>query len=633
MAITRLLSPPPAPRILTWDLEWLPNKLEITIAGLYDGRHYRAFKNLRSFIDHVLSRRYRGAYFFAHYGGRFDAVFLVQAIRLIYPRIRVSAIFKGASAVLIELSDGRGVWRFADSQFLFKAPLADIGNSVGIVKPDCPFDAPWPQLRDRNEADCQILYAALDRAAHALAELGSTLSFTLASTALRLFRVRYLSEDIPTSGVHNEEIRPGYVASRVENFRERALHGYLYDVNSSFPYSQMVAPLPGRHLKTNREIGELSIVKARVSVPPMWLPPLPARVGGSIYFPTGEWEGWYCREDLELLEEFGGKVLRVDVAHHYEPWDDIGGFVRDIYRLRLRDAGDPFRKEFWKIMMNAGVYGKLGERGEREKILFAPERLACPHPGAPHESIPGRPSCMRRVGPAIWAVKEDDHLPHTHLPVPIVTTARSRALLARYARQAEELAYVDTDCVASKTRFESSSDIGRLKFECEYRDARFVRPKLYTYEKTEITERDVEKAAALLKKRGIAGDPLKEAAYVVKAKGFPRMLREEFDYLTGTEPALPPGRLEIRQFDGLRKTMMRVGLEPREGVILKGLYRECAVCESAVSEDLCADHPDAHVILGHQKRPKRCATPDGSRPWAVEELFEKPYRGSRGNQG
>ena len=629
MALTRIVKRPPSMRILTWDLEWHPGSLEITIAGLYDGKAYRAFRDIRGFLEHILGRRYKGAYLFAHFGGRFDGVFLLRELRRYFPHLPLYVIMNGSSAVMIEVRcDGYPI-RFCDSQFLFKQSLEDMGESLGMEKGECPFYPPplttkqWLELRTYNEQDCRILWHGLDRAAHALESLGSTLSFTLASTALRLFRVRYLSEDIPTSSVHNREIRPGYIASRVEDYRRVSMWGKHYDINSSFPHSQM-SPLPGRHLTTDRTIGDMTIAHVRVRVPERWLPPLPVRHGNSIYFPTGEFDAWYCTDDLILLEEMGGAVLEVYRAHHYEPWNDISEFVRDIYNLRLKAADDPFLSNFWKITMNAGVYGKLGERGDKEKIVLGLKRLKCPHNGE-HEQIPGRPTCIRRVANGVWAILEPGDPKHTHIPVPLVTTARSRARITRFASRAEGLAYCDTDGISSQSTFESSTALGELKLEYEYVDGIFPRCKMYSVTRTTpIKDRERVKMAKWLKKRGINDvDQEQEVRHLVKAKGFPRLLRREFEYLVGTDPTIGAGSISARQFDSLRKTMVRSGHEPAEGMIAKGLYRVCGECDTPTGGDPCEDHPDSPLLAAHASRPKRESLGDSdSRPWRFDELSE-----------
>src|SRR6185503_2130662 len=134
--LSRITSPLRAMRVLTWDLEWDPKTLQLTVAGLYDGdepkgRRYRSFLNIESFLRHILTRRYRGAYFFAHYGGRFDVVFLLRELKRLSENFRVQFMFAGSSAMVVRISDGNSSWTLCDSQFTFKESLATMARSIG----------------------------------------------------------------------------------------------------------------------------------------------------------------------------------------------------------------------------------------------------------------------------------------------------------------------------------------------------------------------------------------------------------------------------------------------------------------------------------------------------------------------
>lgn len=594
--LSRIVTPPRAMRILTWDLEWDTETLDLRLAGLYDGRHYRGFFTLDSFLRFVLRPCYSGAYFFAHYGGRFDGVYLHLALRRMSGRLSVEYLTAGSSAVLISVTDGRHRWNFVDSQFLFKESLATMGESIGLPKLDCPFNAPIRQLRDYNERDCVILYRVLDRAAASMAELGSGLSYTIASTGMQLFRRKYLSEDIPTSQNLNDELREGgaYVASRVEPILQYSPSGSHWDINASFPYS-MTSPLPGRFLKTNKRLGECCIARVRVRVPrECYLPPLPTRVGPSIYFPTGEWEGWYSTVDIARLWQSGGRVLKVITAHHFEPFTDFSTFVHDIYRRRKEVIGkDEFLSLWFKKLANS-CYGKTSERPNKERIIMLRdgESARCYH-GGEHDS-PAGPTCVRYAGfPGMYRVRDHREPPHAHLPIAIWTTANSRALLLDYGEKTRGLAYWDTDGFFGDYAGESSKELGALKHEYNYTDGHFLRPKLYSV------------------LRPVPMSP------VVKAKGFPRLTRDDFFRLASGLS------IRTRLFLGIKASLAADG--PSEVYRAKGLFRVCPSCDAACDDSGCWDHPDKSPVAAFRTRPKRRYTADGSEPWDFSDL-SKPWR-------
>jgi hypothetical protein len=592
--IRRLTKPAKQLNYGVYDLEWYPDTLQLRLLGVKLHGRFKAYTDVRDFFLDILTPENSGITLFAHYGGRFDIVHLFSP--LLRAGYRVDCAFSGSAAVRVIVSTSRYSWVFADSQFLFKTSLAALGKSVGLEKGSCSFDAPLPELIEYNERDCDILDKALSRAIELMTILGGQLRFTLASTALDLFRRRYLRQDIPTQRTLNRLFRAAYVASRVEPLRETLSDGHSSDINSSFPYSMKSEPLPGKLLSIDRQIADLCIFEADVTVPECFLPPLPYRHLTSVYFPTGSWRGWYSTPDAALLERCGGRIERVYQSYHFEPQTDLADYVTDVYGLRVKET-DEFWVYFLKILLNA-LYGKFGEREEKERILINPDFTSCPHDGM--HVMDGVSTCMRMIRPGIFAIKDEREIAHCHLPIPILTTARSRALIAHYVMASETPAYLDTDCVWSKTRWPSSKELGQLKYEFAFRNGHFLAPKAYA------AEAWIEKSPCPFcrQERG------PHYCDVVRMKGFPKMSRADFDHLAAG------GSIAVDRFRGPR-TALRIGIGQDSG--FKGLSRVCAIC-GTFTHDTCPAH-GARVIVRSRMLPKRCHLADGSsRPWSVDEL-------------
>lgn len=587
---------PRIPDLYTYDLEWYPQTLQLRMVGFFDGHAYRAFRDVESFFEHVLTGRYHGGRFYAHFGGRFDIVYLLPT--LLRAKYKVELMFSGSSVVRARVERGRYWWDFCDSQFLLKVSLKALGESVGLEKLDCPFDAPWDELEEYNRRDCEILYRALSWSLRLITDLGGELKYTLASTAMHLFRSQFLRAPIVTQRTLNAVVRPAYIASRVEDIRRRSSAGYCYDVNSSFPFSMQVAPLPGDLTVINRKRGDLAIVRAKVKVPDMFLPPLPYRphAGGRIYFPVGEWEGWFASPDLDLLEEAGGRTMIILEAYHFAPRTEFGDYVRTIYPLRQEET-DEFRRYFLKILLNA-LYGKTAERELKEHFIFHPTFTSCPHDGEHIED--GISTCLRRVRPGVIAVREVRAVPHAHVPVAAITTSRSRATLTRAAWRAEQLAYLDTDSIHSVTQYASSSALGDLKFEYAYQEGLFLGPKAYSVAPDEA-----------YRTKAKMGDN----RYMVKMKGFPRMSREQFEGLARGQG------ITFEQFRGPRLALRdgeRGGMKLES--ITKRLHSICTLCGREAKQGTCRDHGADYVSFSSKVQAKRCHEGDSSRPWHVSEL-------------
>lgn len=607
-------------RFLAYDLEWLPptfpgqgsysNGIQVRCAGVYDGNRYRAYHGpgaMQRFLDGELTHRTRGCVYFAHAGGLADVQFVLESIVRRGPDtpFEVSASLAGSSAIIVKVKRGNNVWTFCDSFWLFRTSLRKIGESMGLYKGGgedfrcpgvddrkiriprirdgkrvgtkdvlscghepgtCMFYAPMPLLLEYNQRDCEILWKAIARFENEVLELGGELKHTIASTALRLFRARFLKSTIHTVKSINEDAREAYTASRVEVFAPRSNGpGFSWDINSSFPHS-MLAPAPGNLTRVNRTLpdsGGLYVAQATVNVPHgTSVPPLPYRHDGRVYFPTGTWGGWFTSVDLDYLQEKGGTVLGVSKVYHFEPFTDLADYVSVIYELR-RVENDPFRKLVYKYLLNS-LYGKFAERSEKERILIRPQCTAG----------------LRTIAPGIFAETQDIPVSHTHVPIAAHITALSRRLLGRYIDQARELGrvfYCDTDSVFTDAVMPTSDALGGLKKEKEYTDAVFVAPKLYRCDES------------------------------VRAKGFPSLKRAEFDRMvdevwtdTPFDDRTPKS---VRRMMRIKELWGRGYISPRE--------------------------LDLDKRLALYDRPKRCPVGDSSRPWTVREIQEPWEHGGK----
>lgn len=600
---------------LTYDLEWIPGRMQVRCAGVYDGKRYRSYRGpdaMKRFLRKELSSANRGKVFYAHAGGTHDVQFVLETLvrSNAIEQYSVSAAMAGSSAIIVRIKQGKNVWTFCDSFWLLRGSLREIGASMGLEKGGgdgylcpgtsgrtkvklvphtlnnktkrvvysrkevyvgcghekgtCMFYAPIGELVDYNEQDCRILWEAIRRFETEVLELGGELKHTIASTALRLFRARFLKRAIHTSGVVNEHARESYTASRVEVFRDRAPNGgFSFDINSSFPHS-MLEPAPGNLIRTNRSLtdGGLYLAKASVMVPDMAVPPIPYRHDGRVYFPTGTWDGWFMNTDLDYLQEKGGRVLGVERVYHFEPFTELGDYVSVVYELR-RTETDPFRRLVYKYLLNS-LYGKFAERSLKERILIRPE------------STKG----LRRIVPGIFAELRDVKVNHTHVPVASHITALSRRLLTRYIDDAiatgGTVFYCDTDSVFTDVVMPTSDKLGGMKCEKEFASAVFMAPKLYRTDSN------------------------------VKAKGFSKLNAGEFDTMAR----------EV--WDGV----------PFDERTPKAVNRMLRLKELWAKGKLSPEETTVLKRLALDDRPKRCAIGEGTRPWTVREIRD-PWKGGR----
>lgn len=588
-----------------YDLEWIPGNqtraerhgyvpLQLRVVGTFDGQRYRAYRTIQGFLNGELTTRNSGRWWFAHAGGLADINFVLQYLIDNDRRsnVRIDAAFSGSSAIIVRISRGRHHWTLCDSYWLIRQPLRKIGDWLGLekggeVEGTEMFYKPFGELLDYNKRDCEILWQALHTFESILNGLGATMQKTIASTAMDLFRRRYLRESIRTVPMVNQVAREAYIASRVEVYQRHVRDADYYDINSSFP-AAMTEPQPGNFIGSQRGLPTseraLYLADVTLEVEPQDVPPLPVRNphDGRIYFPTGQWRTWLDVADVQLLEESGrGSILNVHEVLTFDPCDDLAAYAEEIYAMR-RDSCDSAEKVVLKFLLNS-LYGKFAEQTTKMRIVINPPPTFFDRPEAGPGQL-GRQYLM----PGVWALTEDKYIAHEHVPFAVHITSLARANITRHMWKASRVYYVDTDgfaCPAGE-HVPTSDELGALKLEKHIRDATFAAPKLYAYQEEE------------------------GGAYRIKAKGFSRVRGEVDD--TGTWRVtdeddsrrlnyndfcriIEGGDVGIETFSRVRSSLRKGAPGPSESIQFKQWH--------------------------DRVRPKRAPLPDGgSRPWRMLEL-------------
>jgi len=386
---------------LTYDLEWIPGSLEVRMCGVYDGEQYRCYRSIDAFLHGELTHKNRGKWFYAHAGGLADIQFVFERIVEINsrdpsnPPYTVNASFSGSSAIIVKISRGRHTWIFVDSYWLLRDKLSNIGKWVGLDKggleeeeglDDEDFDkfkeekrrwfaeVPFDELRDYNERDCIILWRAINEFQIVLLELGGQLQMTLASSAMQLFRRKYLHRDINVGAYANHCSRDSYFASRVEVFQSKVKNSFYYDINSSFPYA-MTFPCPGEYLGSYQKMPDhgIYIADVSVSVPMANITPVPIRLGGRVFFPSGTWRSWLTSVDIELLLQEGGRIEKCHEVLRFDEFNDLSLYCTDLY-TRRKNSTNEFEKIVYKLLLNC-LYGKFAESPYKSQLMINPREI------------------------------------------------------------------------------------------------------------------------------------------------------------------------------------------------------------------------------------------------------------------
>lgn len=591
---------------------------------------YQCFETVRGLVDFLLVRENRGNWFFAHAGGLADMEFVLDELLDEIKRQagvtgtstttidpdgnkhveqaagtwQIKASFSGSSAIIIHVIKGKNAWHFVDSYWLLRDSLASIGKAIGIRKGDSPeakswmsekfgrtiddFDTlsqvekvafyrevPFSILRDYNRLDCEILWKAIAQFESEIFEMGGQLQQTIASTAMGLFRRAYLKQDIFTSEKLNQIAEESYFASRVEVLSRNAEDFFIYDINSSFPYS-MTFPMPGNLVSFRTTLPDdesdscIYLANVTIEIPDMHFPPLPYRKDNRVFFPVGRWRSWFTSTDIRLALREGAILHKVHEVYVFDPFMDFSDYAKEIYSRRA-EATTSFRKLVLKYLLNS-LYGKAAESTVKQEMTINPTEVDR--------------TKMQMLQPGVWLQEKTATIVHRHVIVSSVITSIARRTLYDYAkdchRQNCPTYYFDTDSISTKAVLPvDDKTLGAMKLEKKMEWAEFVAPKIYRGEGFELEKDGTWKPKLLNKAKGFS-----------LGRG-----REAFDKLG---KIVGGDRIGIQ-----RMTRLRELYRTQVGGQYTTAPFEMMVVKALTFESLC----------------KRFHYPDGeTRPWRVEEL-------------
>lgn len=467
-------------------------------AGIYDGeKESWIVKDRNRFFETlVLSNAYRGFLCYAHNGSGYDFRYLIAWL------CRRQIPWEGFSAgsrLFIRVNDRE----ILDSMAVLPMSLREACDKLHAryKKHTVPVDfyerIEFYDWQTYLAGDLKALHECIRILRSSVAELGSTLKRTLASTSVDLWRRHYLDREYIVPGFdHPAEnaAREAYAGGRCEVFKHEIGQGESWDINSSYP-NAMLTPVPVTLRRgSGKEIPDYGLVQAVWEIPSdCFIPPLFYRaMEGRLYHPTGRWTGWRTADEARYVRSLFGKgACRVAQSIRFDGIDLFSSYVRDLYAKRLIPG--PIG-HVAKRLLNS-LYGRTGMRREREKLICG--------------TIPS--GCMSVIDLQLGLYSEPvESMKHDGSIMPAVAasiTGRGRIELHRLLAASPDPAYCDTDSVYTGGRapFVGSTDLGGVKKEAEIASAEFVAPKAYrilaksgkeTYHAKGLASRDV----SLLKK-------------------------------------------------------------------------------------------------------------------------------------
>jgi hypothetical protein len=284
----------------------------------------------------------------------------------------------------------------------------------------------------------------------------------------------------------NELARPAYYGGRVEAFRMGEVEGVnAYDVNSLYPWVQSLAPFPHPNkLKllfapppAGRWWNWEGTALATVEVPEDYIPALPYRYKGRLFFPTGRLRGLWTIGELREAITSGVKFISVEWVFGSEiTFNPFERFVEELFSKRAEYlAHNDVRANLVKLILNS-LYGRFGLNPEGGLESLVPidehtdfEKLE----GFTSIEIAGELVARGPVQSLVYPAYVN-----TLFASQITGLARAH-LTAGLRAQGERSVYCDTDSILTVGELATGEGLGAWRLEMERGRADLLGPKEY----------------------------------------------------------------------------------------------------------------------------------------------------------
>lgn len=485
------LKPPIPFQVL--DIETM-NWTKFIVLGFYDGKNYLEFRSLKKFLDFIKTQK--SLNIFAHFGGKFDLLFILQAIFKDKDFKLNTLIPRGSSILTIEVIYENCKHSFRDSAALMPFGLKSLSENFAVdtIKGD------WDHTKTRGyskglskylQADCKSLYQCIEKFYEWPLIQKSGPAYTSASQAMKVFRT-FLKEEIsnlPTNAT--DFCRESYLGGRTEIFKP-FYNGkgplYEYDCNSLYPFvmANGVYPIDVGYKTFSRDKSKLGIYEASVSIDAdFYLPSLGVIRDGKYIFPTGNFKGHWTSAELDYAESLGYKI-KIHRGHEFKTKKYLfKDYVDALYSIRESSPKNSVSNVLAKLLMNS-LYGRFGMNLERENITLdlkeGNKEYLVLKIGGRNVQIFTEPTTLNSF---------------THTAIASFVTSYARIHMHKTMfKISDSIYYTDTDSIFTTSELSTGARLGDFKLEHVYDSACFLLPKTYiatSKSKTKIAMKGFDK--------------------------------------------------------------------------------------------------------------------------------------------
>lgn len=499
ISLTPLTKPQPLSKFAVFDIE-AQHWTDFDCLGYFDGTGYEEYFSVKAFLIALFKRAPSRIpqTVFAHFGGKYDFLFLIDALIEMDGYEITNCIPRGSSILSLDIEHSGRKISFRDTSAFLAFSLDSITKTFGVEHKKKKFDfdkynaltkgtAEYVRMRKDLRLylkfDCKGLYESVWKYAQNPQIQRAGFAYTSASQAIRLFRT-YLQE--PISGIYgaaDQYIRKAYFGGRVEIFKPLFDGpGYIFEFDYNSLYPSVLAN-PNNHypggiagLTDKIDFDSIGFFWVQVFVPEQYMPPLPYLHKGKLLFPCGYLEGiWSVAELKNAIEKYGVKILKVKSGYKcHNIGNPFTDYIQDMYAARLaaKEAKDGVTDIICKLAMNS-LYGRFGLRKDRQNFAFDENQ----------KGFDGKWTIERGIkNIRLGLVPVELTASFSNIAIAAYTTSYARiANLNGAAPWAEKgLFYTDTDSYYTPLELPSSSGLGELKKgKYEGTQACFLLPKTY----------------------------------------------------------------------------------------------------------------------------------------------------------
>ena len=496
------------------------------LGGWYDGNRYESFRDEHEFFNFLVDQP---GELWTFNGGRYDMNWFCERAK----RSGVSLEINMAGSRITNLKrkgqtvrDLAALMPFMDLKLAATIAGIELDKNTGLV---CRCDdscggycaikigmsqEDYKTLDSYLYLDCYATYhtkLALDRIAD---ECGYLLTGTIGGSTWKTAQKFLGLPDAEWETWIYRNVREAFYGGRCQVFRPQALHGHAYDLNSAYPAALHDLEFPiGEPFTLSGQKAVRAFKRRRpgfylcdVTVPEMFVPPLPLRAKNRIVYPVGSFTGRWSVGELAYAEEVGCKVNPLTCVLYEETAPIFRPYMERVWANRHAAKDHPALKSWHKTFGNS-LYGKLGEGPERTRYHLHPPPEKVKDCKPTNRFCTGKLDCERCTdtrccgkshGPycKAWTPIDRDKTifgaPYFLIPAnghshwAAYLTAHTRIEWHRMAvsrNQGEDMLYGDTDSIYAIDERDRNIGDGLGQWGREGRIADFcaIAPKMYEY--------------------------------------------------------------------------------------------------------------------------------------------------------